>query len=81
MRNQTPVNQEAHEILLKMGFVFLGSDDESGYEHPKLSENTLIVSPSGAWRLIEPTSYSEHMRADGLPDDMEEELTLILNGA
>lgn len=78
MWSQEPDNQEAHEILTKIGFTFLGSDGESGYEHPLLIENTLIVTPSGNWRLIEPTSYSEYMRAEGSIDDMKEELEEIL---
>lgn len=75
-----PVNKEAHEILTKLGFKLLGTDCESGYEHPSLVENTLIVTPSGNWRLIEPTSYAEHMRADGSLDDLQEELEIILEG-
>lgn len=65
---QEPVNQEAHDLLIKYGWKFLGTDDESGYE-----ELTLIVSlPSGAWRVIEPTAYREHMLADGLPNELED---------
>lgn len=69
--NNEPVDQEAHDLLLKYGWKFLGSDDESGYDFPG-QELTLIVSPSGAWRVIKPTSYREHLLVCGLPDELEE---------
>ena len=72
MTYQEPVNKEAHELLTRFGWKLLGSDDESGYQDPFNEEDTLIVSRSGAWRHIVPTTCKEHVDADGLPDELEE---------
>ena len=66
----TPINKEAHEILVRYGWKFLMTDDESGYDYPG-RELTLVVARSGAWRVYEPTSYREHILADGLIEDLE----------
>jgi hypothetical protein len=71
---ESPVNDEAHQLLTEHGWKLLGTDDESGYQDPFDPEGTLIVSRSGAWRHIIPTSYMEHIDADGLPDELEDYL-------
>lgn len=53
------------EIAESFGWKQLGDDGEVGMGHERWPEDTLIVSRSGAWRQIEPTSYAEHVRADG----------------
>jgi hypothetical protein len=74
MLTQGPINDEAHTLLTAYGWELLGTDDESGYKDPNNGEDTLVVSRSGAWRHYVPTSYMEHIDADGLPDELEDYL-------